>query len=582
VHLDFLIPFFSGIFYLSIFFWEGSAFAKNIHPTFEDSQELRIKLSAQEEGEYLKTQSKTWDSCPFDLIERIDGDANVNVRNWYGKKIGNSDDYCTNALSKLVETPDATELSNRLFSHPLTALGNNEKNISERCINLVKDPVGRKFLVAEYYSNMARLRIASVASLESMAAIDSLLGKKGLPDVECPREGMPYVIQACKKLKSCEPRGGLALQAQELQDVYPQYMTLKKEIADLRSANTLSVVNMGPGYTPHREKILEFSAREKKAAENENKVKALESIYPTLKGKEFLKTFDPSKQNFLEAIKNQIKKSRVKVFEQFKEYQEGVYCMRGVGGCAGFDELLYKTPPLNIEHFNRGDELSFEDGQVQAYLGAVECRQNIRKVNENQSEAFKDFVLGTTLALTTIGISAYASYCKAAVSAIENSVFLSTFANRAAVLDAAVNLSQKATVASRTVLGFDLFTLGKNGVGAYNHCSKELNKLSNQKYKKNTSKEDVLCPSQFAQSSSQPQLVANYRSCVAKSIVAGVAGMVIPSNLRENVEGPFKGGIGLVRRGVVTFSQTREKGKEAKNKRSKMLKDSIKLEPASK
>jgi hypothetical protein len=58
--------------------------------------------------------------------------------------------------------------------------------------------------------------------------------------------------------------------------------------------------------------------------------------------------------------------------------------------------------------------------------------------------------------------------------------------------------------------------------------------------------------------------------------------MVIPSNLRENVEGPFKGGIGLVRRGVVTFSQTREKGKEAKNKRSKMLKDSIKLEPASK
>ena len=566
---------FWGFFFQSNFFGERLSFAKTVHPTFEDSHQLRIKLSAEEEGEYLKNQSMAWDSCPYSLIQKTEEDAKLSVRNWYGKKVGKSDDFCSNALSKVIETPEASELSRRLASHPMTDLGDHAKNLSEKCINSVKDPDRRKFLVAEYYSNMTRLKIASIASLESMAAIDSLLGKNTLKGVECPRDGMPYVVQACQKLKACESRGGLDLQAKELQEVYPQYIALKKEVDDLRAANVLAVTSMGPGYTPHREKILEYAEREKKAAENEKKIRAIESIYPTLTGKEFLKNFDFSKQNFIEAIGKQIEKSREKVWEQFKEYQTSVQCMQGVGGCADFDKVLSKTPHLNVEDFNRGESLSIEDAQVRDYLGAVECRQTIRKVKENQNEALKDLGVGVALTLTTIGIGAYASYCKASVSALKNSVLLPSLATREAVLDAAVSLSKKATLASRSILGFDLFTLGKNGVEAYSHCSKELNQLSNQKYKKITTSEDVLCPSELTQASSQPQLVANYRSCVAKSILAGVSGMMLPPEVRESIEGPFKGFIGIVKKGTVTYTKTKEREEAAdKEKKSEHLENS--------
>ncbi len=558
-----------GLLFLSSFFIESQAFAKILHSTSEDTQQLRIKLSSEEEGEYLKNQSQYWGGCPYSLIEKTERDAKLNVRNWYGKKVGDSDDFCMNALSRVVDAPDPIELSKKLATHPMTGLGDSEKNLSEKCINTVKDPSRRKFLVAEYYSNMTRLKIASLATLESMAAMDSLLGEKSLQDLECPREGISYVVQACQKLKTCEPKGGLDLQAKELQEIYPQYLKLKKDFNDYKLFNALSTANMGPSYVPRREEILEFAEREKKAVEIENKIQALESIYPILTGKEFLKTFESSKQNYKEAIQKQIQQSRKKVFEQFNQYHAGVQCMRGTSGCLDFEEILSKTPLLNIEDFNRGEELTVEDGQVRDYLGAVECRQAIRKVNENQKEAIRDFGVGMALSFSSIFLGAYAGYCNASVSAIKNSVLLPSLASRQAMMRATVSLSKKATFASRSILGFDLFTLGRNGVEAYNHCSKELNQLSNQKYKRNTSSEDVLCPSESTQASSQPQLVANYRSCVAKSILAGVSGMMLPSELRETLEGPFKGAIGVLKKASSSLSKAKDKEAKDQNKSEK-------------
>ena len=255
--------------------------------------------------------------------------------------------------------------------------------------------------------------------------------------------------------------------------------------------------------------------------------------------------------------------------------------MNGVGGCRDFDDLLKKTPPLHIEDFKNGESLSREDGQIQAYLGAVECRQKIREVKQNQDEAIGDFAVGTALTVLTFGVSSYASYTRAAASSIKTSVLLPSVADKGAVLDAAVNLSHKARLASRSILGLDLYTLGKNGVEAYDHCSKELNQLSNQKFKKTNSQFDVSCPTKFTQASSQPQLVANYRSCVAKSIVAGVAGMMLPPEVREGIEGPFKGFISILKKGTVTYTKEKEKERERETEVEKKKAEQIKEEEKS-
>ncbi len=544
------------MFVLGVFLVRTESYAKLVHSTIEDSRDLRIKLNAEEEAEYLKNQSSYWDSCPTSLILKVKDDAKINVRNWYGKKEGSSDDYCFNALSKVIETPDETELSKRLSSHPLTSLDKNGSTLSWRCINSIKDPNHKKFLVAEYHSNMARLKITSLASLESISSIDSLLGKNSLENIECPKDGIPAVVENCEKLKACEAQGGLDVQARELQSVYPEYAALKEKLERLR----------------HFKK--EFPSLYK---ENEEKIQAIESIYPTLKGKEFLKILDPKKRNFSEALKQQLEKSREKIVDQFNQYQKGVSCMRGLGGCTNFDEILSTTSFLNVEDFRHGETFSKEDAEVRDYLGSAQCRQIIRKVSENQAEAIKNFSIGTALALTTIGIGSYAAYCRATVSAIENSIILPSLVNRSVVLDAAVNISQKATIASRTVLGFDLLALGRNGLEAYDHCAKELNQLSveiTKKIEKDESPRKSICPSELNKGFSQPQLVANYRSCVAKSVLAGVTGMILPQELRRSIEGPLTGGFGLFKRGVVTFSQANEKEREAKKKRKIIFKES--------
>lgn len=527
------------------------SFAKFVHRSnggFSD-----FKPPAKEEAEYFNAQSKSWDPCPTSLIINTEEDAKISVRNWYGRKEGYSDEFCFNALSKVVETPDAIELSRRLASHPLTSLGKNGSTLSASCINSIKDPDRRKFFVAEYHSNMARLKITSLASLESISAIDSLLGKRSLENIKCPKDGMPAVVENCKKLKACEAQGGLEVQAKELEAIYPHYRELKRKFDNLK----------------HFRK--EFPVL---FEEIEKKIQAIEFIYPTLKGKDFLRKLDPKKRNFSEALQRQLEKTREKILEQFNQYQTGVACMQGTGECTKFDEILATASPLSVEDFSQGEGFSKEDAEVRDYLGAAQCRQIIRKVSENQSEAMRDFVIGTALALTPFGIGAYAAYCRASVAAIENSIILPALVNRQVILDSAVSISQKAAIASRTVLGFDLFALGKNGIDAYSHCSKELNRLSDKKSETDKGNRESICPSKFTQASSQPQLVANYRSCVSRSILEGATALILPTELRESLEGPLKGGVRLLKKGADAFSQTNEKEREAKKKRTRTLNES--------
>lgn len=514
-------PRFFGVFLITSIFFQDFSFSKSLiqnevgashgHSHGDGSAPEANGEASSHASDFWKDSKNVSASngCPSYLLEKVKEDSKIGIRNWVGKKSGSSDDYCSNALSKLTDTPDAAELSKRLASHPMTSFGDKGESLSESCLSSVQDPERKKLLVAEYHSNTARLKVASISSLESMAAIDSLLGKNSLQDVDCSQSGMPRMEANCKKLKSCQARGGLEQQAKEIQDIYPQYIALKKEVSNLNSSNALSAMSMGPGYVSNPAQISAMKERSDKSSENQKKILALEAMYPALTGKGFKSTFETSKQNFQEALRSQLEKSREKISEQFNDYQKGIRCMSGKGGsCDHFDKTMKSAPPLNIQAFKRGEGLSVEDSHVQAYLGAVECRQKIREVHENQNEALKDLALGTALTVGTMGLGSVAATAKLA----------STSAKTAAQ---AAQFGSRARMASNALVGVDLISLGQGGKEAYEHCSKSLNQLSGAQPKNDSSKTESSCPSDSG-SSAIPQLSADYRACVAQVLLQGV------------------------------------------------------------
>ena len=451
--------------------------------------------------------------CPSYLIEKVKEDSKIGIRNWYGKKAGSSDDFCSNSLSKLTDTPDAGELSKRLASHPMTSFGGKAESLSESCLSSVQDPERKKLLVAEHYSNSARLKVAAISSLENMAAIDSVLGKSALKDIDCSKSEMPNLAKSCEKLKGCQSRGGLEEQAKELQSIYPQYIALKKEVSKLNSSNALSAMSMGPAYVTNPAQMSAMKEQSDKSSENQKKILALEAMYPALTGKVFKSTLDTSKTNFQEALQSQLEKSREKIAEQFKDYQKGINCMNGKSGtCDQFDKTIKSAPPLDIQAFKRGEVLSVEDSHVQSYLGAVGCRQKIREVHKNQNEALKDLAVGTALTIGTMGLGSIAATAKLASSSAETAVQAAQFASRA-------------RMASNALLGVDLVSLGQGGKEAYEHCSKSLNQLSSAQPRDDSSKTEASCPSGDG-GAALPSLSADYRSCVAQVLLTGVTNVV--------------------------------------------------------
>lgn len=514
-------PRFFGVFLITSIFFQDFSFSKILIQNEEGASHGHSHgdgSAPEANGEGSYRANDFWkdsknvsasNGCPSYLIEQVKEDSKIGIRNWVGKKSGSSDDYCSNALSKLTDTPDAAELSKRLASHPMTSFGDKGESLSESCLSSVQDPERKKLLVAEYHSNTARLKMASLSSLENMAAIDSILGKNSLQDVDCSQSGMPHLEGNCKKLKSCQARGGLEQQAKEIQDIYPQYIALKKEVSNLNSSNALSAMSMGSGYVSNPAQISAMKERSDKSSENQKKILALEAMYPALTGKVFNSTFDPSKQNFQEALRSQFEKSRQKISEQFNDYQKGIRCMSGKSGsCDHFDKTMKSAPPLNIQAFKRGAGLSVEDSHVQSYLGAVECRQKIREVHENQNEALKDLAVGTALTIGTMGLGSIAATAKLASTSAETAVQAAQFASRA-------------RMASNALVGVDLVSLGQGGKEAYEHCSKSLNQFSGAQPKNDSSKTEASCPSDSG-SSAIPQLSADYRACVAQVLLQGV------------------------------------------------------------
>ncbi len=515
-------------------------------------------------GGHSKGQSESYEeqaieysnTCPSFLVKKINNDASSNLRNWNLTKAGNYDYFCAGPVNNLIDLPSPKELSNKLSSHDLTKLGNNKEKLSEECINSIDDEGRKNFFIAEYYSNMARLKVGTLASLENLQAIDSVLGESSLLDESCSSMGHSLAQSGCKKLKECKPLGGLGSQAKELEEIYPDYLNLKKEIDSLRSQTATSFRAMGPGFAPSSSIIAVNSNRINLTKEKEKQVELIEALYPALKGKAFNRTFNPAKQNFKEALESQLRETRKIISGELKELQSASDCMRGQSSkCDGFDRILKKTPPLNVKAFQAGENITYEDAQVQTYLNAADCFQKVRKAGDNQGEAISSFITNSALVVLTMGLSSYASYGRIA--------YLSSHEAKAAslALNELPKVASKAKMASNAALGFDIFSLGKGGVDAYQKCSKDLNQLTHHGLNKKNSEREVMCAKNTDQSL-QPQLVADYRACVYHSIFSGASSILLPKSIKKAIEGSFKGLTKGMKKGIGETGKLNDKAEK--------------------
>jgi hypothetical protein len=392
----------------------------------------------------------------------------------------------------------------------------------------------KKALVAEYYLNMNRLKLGSQAALESLAAIDSVLGKNPLADQSCTGSRIAAVDATCRRLQACTPSHALASEADELAQLAPLVQKLEAKVSQGEARK-----NGAGGRT-----AVLASAREFEEAAKQ--LQLLKAMYPALEGKKFKEVFDSQKNNAEEALKKQLEETRQALLTQLSSYQKGVECLNGFScsaECKEYPEALAKAPSFRMEAFKSQGQGTREDTDVQSYLSGAECRVNRRVPDKEAWDQVNEVVIGAALTVATSGISSVAAAAKAATLAARAGRAATAVKTTTTVAQAgdaaragstgfkALDLTSKAGFARAAMLGGDIYFAASDVNSAIDQCSELLNQLSSvptPKTKPENKPETTSgggCPG--AIDSRQVQVMADYRACVL-SVALSVGTNALP------------------------------------------------------
>jgi hypothetical protein len=435
--------------------------------------------------------------CPHFLMDRVlSGD----------RKSGWLEQSPSDACNVANPNIPASEIERTLASHPRSSLGAEPDFRAKNCF---QDESGknsatldRTVITAEYYLNMTRLRSAADGATESIATIDSMLGKKALEGVDCSNPRIPSSERSCATLSQCEPAGGLSEQAETIAELWPAMQKLRKEMASTSSKAGSTGQSSGFAYgLANKSQVDSIAAQGEELRQKEQALAELESSVPAVRGKVFRKIFDPKKRNFEEALRAQLEATRAKLVEQRTKTLDAIECLNSpmtCGKCADFDKTLGSTPEFTSPSFRSGAKATSAELSAQSFLSAVECRQKQRGFREQAGDVVEDFAIGAGLTIVTAGLGSVAAAGKGAAG-----MFTAARGARAglAVIDAGAAAAGASSVASK--------------------CSELLNQLEQA----SSSSPSVAgkCPGQAKTSDGKtvPQLVADYQSCVAAASLEG-------------------------------------------------------------
>ncbi|MBU6376308.1 MAG: hypothetical protein KGQ59_09960 [Bdellovibrionales bacterium] len=463
-------------------------------------------------------------SCVGYIQDQIHKDREAglfkSVGNLFGMPVETPRDACKVVVLKTLETPPL-EIEKRLAENSLTTLGADPALVNS-CLDQaqLQGNDEKSVAVAEYYLSMNRLKMGAQSSLEILASIDSALGQRLLSDQTCSGSGIQAVDEKCRALQACQPQNGLDQQAAEIEKVLGMSAGIDRQIQELKQGREEQMAGSELGLVS----LPDTATKDLKQVEKIHQLKTLKSailsMYPALEGKAFRASYDPQKGNVKSALQAQLRATRQAISKDLLQYQQGMKCLSGplsCGACDNLEETLQKTPPFRAQAFRGADSLTSGDLAVQNFLGAAECRQEMRGARQQLGQATTDFAVGAGLTIATAGLGTVAAGAKVAMTA-------ATEARAAGVIGRAAQFAGKELVSipasARAVLvakagglAIDSWWLSQGVQAAVKECDGHLNQISGKEKVKAVSG----CPG--GAESAQVQVMANYRACILSSIV---------------------------------------------------------------
>ena len=305
-------------------------------------------------------------SCPHRILDRLSKDQK---KGWMKESPSES---CLIAGAATKASP--AEIESRLARHPSTSLGGRVDGLEQSCGSSLSgvSSEDRKLLAAEFHLDMNRLKQAEVSSHESIAAIDSVLGRKPLQDIPCADSRLPEIDRSCRALQACPASGGLKEQAEEIRQAWPLLVELERRISDGEATRKNQDQGASYGGRLDSRALSEADASVESARRLLSQLKA---TYPAIDGKEFRKALNPKQGNFEEALTRQLESTRSKLVEESAKYRGAMECLNSpltCGKCGDYEEVLARAPAFDSTRFSGPGRASKaerrEDLAVQSYL----------------------------------------------------------------------------------------------------------------------------------------------------------------------------------------------------------------------
>ena len=394
-------------------------------------------------------------------------------------------------------------------------------------------------ITAEYYASRKSLDDAIHATLENMAALDSLRSM----DCELTSANPSGFASAKNQLlrgQICSELGSLAavrtcerLKNQCSQNVDYSGIVERSEIA-MRQIEVIEAEIDRGGHDEEMEKALEgmkaglegtskwltgehFNDRYDKEL---NKCKAEPHIGPGF--------CDAVRKKFIcRGIRSEARQIRKALSKQLDEYNHALRCVEGNApeSCDQREvrEVIAKAPPAvgvpaTEEMLESGGTSRERDTLDSIYansqLAGAECRRKMRKIDNNINDAYVEFATGTALTVATLGMGSAVALARASASAANVAKVagatsrLSSMAHRAV---AATRLSPRAfTLAA---LGLDLADMGRGLAHSIEQCG-DVFSLASTATK--SSDGPSMCPG--ATDYQGAHLTSDYQDCVLKAV----------------------------------------------------------------
>lgn len=381
--------------------------------------------------------------CPYWMYRRV---ADYRKGSWiYEKKLFTPNLTCDTAdREKVIKTSggmefehaDVDKLSHFYSQDPYFSSGE-RPNFWKGCEshNEVKfGPVERMALRTEYSYIMTRMREGMKGSLEKMASINALLGRKVMDSNSCETDFHSGINEKCNLLSQCQnEEGSLDQLTDETLMVLTQPMNVQvngrimslnvDQLEDEITRVKNQIEQKEPGFFRSlisSEATENKLRRERGVPELLEKLKALQkplnltySMYPWLKGKKFQNLRRGSKEHrdVKQAISEQLKDTYSHHKKRYDEFNEVSKLVNTTTRPVNMTEekmnkIIANAPKIEISQGAGNDTVEDSQVRIQAnsLMGTVQCLRKIKKLRNDVDVATERFALDVGITLATAGV----------------------------------------------------------------------------------------------------------------------------------------------------------------------------------